>query len=514
MRFNLKSVYLCLLLGVTLFTTGRLVHPVHAQTTTATPPVLSVEALGNATYLSAYAEGGEVTLQDGQSVVAAGTMDEEHVTLTGYLAYGDLTGDDTEEAAVLLETNTAGTAVFYELAVLVAEDGQPRNVATTLVGDRIILSDLRIEDGQVVIEITAHGAGDADCCPTHDQRVTYTLAEDELSLVAEEALAEAEPAGVFTPDADPTVATLALGGTDAFWLDPTMVSLHSGAVTSAGVDASTLGRGCGGTIDEHPDVVLNWTEDERVETLRIFFLSMGDPTLVVVTPAGDILCNDDLNPLMLDPYITLDKPAAGRYAIYLGSFAGKTTTPGFLVVTSQSLSPATLDIAQLFPREINPGVVGEPKPIDVLQIDAPLAATSTISLTETIAPVMATVVAGGELGAYEIELGNDLCTGFIAAAPTYRFDWAGNTRDLVLFFEGDADTTLVVRDPNGAFQCNDDADGAQNLNPYLDLEPIAGQYNVWVGSFAPTAAVTGTLTLATTTDLQPASLKSSEVKEK
>ena len=110
-----------------------------------------------------------------------------------------------------LETNTAGTAVFYKLAVFGAEDDQPRNVATTLVGDRIILSDLRIEDGQIVLEMIAHGPGDADCYPTHNQRVIYALGEGELSIVAEETLAEAEPAGIFTPDADPTVVTLALG---------------------------------------------------------------------------------------------------------------------------------------------------------------------------------------------------------------------------------------------------------------------------------------------------------------
>lgn len=510
MRFNGRSLLFCLWLLFALLMTWRASNPVHAQTTTDKPPVLTVEALRNATYYAAYAEGGEVTLQDGQWVTAAGTTDETQVTLTGYLAYGDLIGDEAEEAAVVLATNTVGTAVFYELAVFVAEEGQPLNSATLLVGDRILLSDLQIKDGHIVIEMTAHGPGDADCCATHNQRVTYALVEGELRVVAEEALDEAAPAGVFTPAADPTVATLALGGTETFWLDPTMVTLQSGAITGAGVDAGKLGRGCAGTINERPDVVLHWTADAYVDTLRIFFLSMGDPTLVVVTPSGDILCNDDLNPLVPDPYLTFAKPVAGRYAIYLGSFAGKTTTPGFLVVTSQALSPATLDIAQLFPREINPGAVGEPKPLAVLQIDAPLAPTATITLTETMAPVQAAVVASGELGAYEIALGNDLCTGFIAAAPTYRFTWEGDAEALALFFEGDADTTLVVRDPNGVFQCNDDADGAKNLNPALALAPIAGQYNVWVGSFAPTTAVTGTLTLATTTALQPAPLTSSE----
>lgn len=510
MNRNQKTTHLYLLLLIALLLSWGSNGTAHAQTADNQISTLGLTALGQATYQSAYAQDGQVMLENGSYVSATGTINEQQVTLTGYVAYGDLTGDDTEEAAVVLETNTPGTAVFYELAVLVEEEGQAVNVATTLLGDRIVLHDLRIAGGQLVVDLTTHGPGDADCCPTQEQRVTYALAADKLNLVAEETLAEVEPVGVFTPAADPTVATLTLGGADDFWLDPTLVSLHSGAISGTGVEASKLGRGCAGTINERPEVVLHWTEDAQVEELRFFFLSMGDPAMVLVTPTGDVLCNDDLNPLVLDPYLAITNPAAGRYAIYLGSFAGKTTTPGFLVVTSQDLSPATLDIAQLFPRTVNPGAVGEPKPIDVLQIDAPVAATPAMSLTQTTTPVTATVVAGGDLGAYEIELGNDLCTGFISAAPTYRFAWAGEAEDLVFFFEGDTDTTLVVRDPDGHFQCNDDADSAKNLNPYLDLPPIAGQYNVWVGSFAPATPVTGTLTLATTTDLQPAPLQSSE----
>jgi hypothetical protein len=510
MQAKSKLFKLCLLWLLTLLALGRPNGLVRAQSATDEPAALSLAALSNATYRSAYAEEGEVTLENGSYVVAAGASAEERVTLTGYVAYGDLTGDDIADAAAILETNTAGTAVFYELAVMVAEESQPVNVATTLIGDRVALQDLRIVAGQIIVDLTTHGAGDADCCPAHEQRVTYTLVNDQLSQVGEEVIVVAEPAGVFRPDTDPTVATLTLGGPNAFWLDPTLVSLHSGASTGPRVEASRLGRGCVGAINERPEVVLHWTAEERVEKLHLFFLSMGDPTMLVVTPAGDVLCNDDLNPLVLDPKLTIAKPAPGRYAIYLGSFADKTTTPGFLVVTSLNLSPATLDIEQLFPRKIHPGAVGEPKPIDVLQVDAPVAATSAISLTQATTPVTSTVVAGGELGAYEIELGNDLCTGFITAASTYRFDWQGEDQQLVLFFEGEADTTLVVRDPQGLFQCNDDADGARNLNPYLALTPIAGDYNVWVGSFAPKTPVTGTLTLATTKDRQPAPLQSSE----
>ena len=476
-------------------------RPTAAQSTIPETP-FSLEALGNTTYRNAYSATGEVTLENGQVTDETNRL---FVSLTGYVAYGDLTGDGVDEAAVVLVTNSGGTGNFYDLAVLVDDNGTLTNVATTLLGDRIALHDLAIVDGQISVDLTTQGPGDAACCPTLPVQRRYTLDGDTLTMSAEETKTSTATAGVFAPDADATVATLNLGGAN-FWLDPMLVSLHGGAVTGPAVRANTLGQGCAGTIDERPDVVLNWSADEAVATLRIFLLSMGDPSLVVVTPTGEIICNDDLNPLMLDPYLEVADPQPGRYAIYLGSFEGDVTTPGFLVVTSQELSPATLDLAQLFPHTVNPGAVAEPQPLDVLALDAEPMAAPSAPLTVATTPYTATVVAGGELGAYAIELDNDLCTGFIAATPTFAFDWAGEGEQLALFFAAAADTTLVVRDPNGAFQCNDDADDDANLNPYLDLPALAGRYTLWVGSFAPTTLVTGTLTIATDPDLRPTPL--------
>lgn len=470
-------------------------------------PSISFEALRNLTYLNEYSTDEQVTLENGQYEEDDGLL----VTLTGYVAYGDLNDDAVEDAAVVLETDTAGTGRFYELAVVIDEKGTLTNTATTLLGDRVQLNDVAIVDGQIIVDMITQGPGDAACCPTREVQQIYVLAEDALTLVSEEAVVaeDAAPAGAFSPESDPTAATLYMGGADAVWLDPMLVSVHSGSVTGAPVNASLLGENCTGTIDERPEVVLNWAADESVETLRIFFLSMGDPTLLVVTPDGEVLCSDDLNPLMLDPYLELTDPVAGRYAIYLGSFEGDVTTPGFLVVTSQAFNPATLDIAQMFPRTVNPGAVGEPLALDVLAVDSePTVAPPAEALDAEALPYTTTLVAGGELGAYNIELDNDQCTGFIDATPTFAFNWAGEADDLVLFFEADADTTLVVRDPAGAFQCNDDADGAQNLNPYLALTPMEGSYTVWVGGFEPTTLITGTLTIAGGTALQPAALPS------
>ncbi|MEZ4673940.1 MAG: hypothetical protein R2932_06810 [Caldilineaceae bacterium] len=504
---------LALLLALTL---GILPHTSQAQSDEGAPP-LSIETLGNLTYFTEYSAEDQVTLANGQYEEADPAVEGEGllVTLTGYIAYGDLNGDDVEDAAVVLESNTAGTGVFYDLAVVIDEEGTLTNVATTLLGDRVELTDLDIVDGQIVVEMITQGPDDAACCPTLAVEDLFALEDGALVLVEEEEMLNPATAeGIFSPEADPTTATLYMGGTDTLWLDPMLVSVHSGSVTGAPVNAGPLGDNCTGTIDERPEVVLNWDEDEAVETLRIFFLSMGDPTLLVVTPEEEVLCSDDLNPLMLDPYLEIASPTPGRYAIYLGSFEGEVTTPGFLVVTSQEFNPATLDLAQMFPRTINPGAVGEPLSLDVLELDGePQVAAPDEARNAESVPYTTTVVAGGELGAYNIELDNDQCTGFIDATPTFAFEWAGEADDLVLFFEADADTTLVVRDPEGAFQCNDDLDGATNLNPYLDLTPLEGSYTIWVGGFEPSTLVTGTLTIAGSAALQPAALPSSSAND-
>ena len=220
--------------------------------------------------------------------------------------------------------------------------------------------------------------------------------------------------------------------------------------------------------------------------------------MVVVTPSGDVLCSDDLNPRVLDPYLEIPNPPAGRYAVFVGSFENDATEPGFLVFTGHDLNPATLDVAQLVPREIDPAALGEPMAVDVLDTSGTPA---EVGAADT--PLRQEMVGGGDLEAFNIELDNHLCTGFISAAPTFSFEWSGEAEKLVLFFEADVDSTLVVRTPAGAYACDDDVHGALNLNPALELDPVAGTYHVWVGSFAADTPVNGTLTLAGAPGLEP-----------
>ncbi len=310
---------------------------------------------------------------------------------------------------------------------------------------------------------------------------------------------------------EPLVATVRLGGTDTLWLDPTFVSAISGAVNSEPLAASTFGDACTGTVAASPDVVLEWTEDATVDRLRIFFTSNGDSTLVIVTPDGYALCADDLNPLELDPMIDIANPESGSYAIYVGSFEGDAVEPGFLVFTSGDYSPATLDLAAFAPA-LNPEAAPVAIPLEVLNLsETPSADPASADLEAGFGIYSQEMTTAGSIAAFNIELGNDTCTGFIDSVPTFAFSFSGESEGLRAYFEGDHDATLVIRTPTGEFSCADDFGGAANLNPLVDFETTEGEYLVFVGSFAPGASISGTLTITEDLSAQPAALTAAEL---
>ncbi len=102
-------------------------------------------------------------------------------------------------------------------------------------------------------------------------------------------------------------------------------------------------------------------------------------------------------------------------------------------------------------------------------------------------PHSVTVQAGGTIDAAATQAGSS-CTGMIAQRPDYtlRYSRAGEL-PLYISATSDADTTLVVRLPSGAYVCDDDSAG--NLNPVVQIAtPANGRYQIWVGTFGDGSA--------------------------
>lgn len=489
----------------------------------------SFEQLANTTYLSEFGADGTVTLVDGryEAPAAEGSASDLTVELSEFVSEGDLDGDGVNESAVVLVSSGGGSGSFYQLAVLAAGGDGLVNVAAAPLGDRVKIISFTVEDGAVAVNMLTQGPEDPMCCPSYEVLRTYVLEGDELLLASEtEFGAQAPESPTLDPDAEPMTAQLRLGGGEGSWLDPMLVGVMSGvAAGGSSVDAASLDVECFGMLPATPDVVLEWTPDATVTTLRFFTLSAGDPVLAVATPAGELLCADDFSPLDLNPLLEVSEPKAGRYAIFVGAQEEQPAAPALLVITGGSADPATFALGQLFARHVPTDEAAAERAklatADVLTLDD---GPEPIEIAAGDAPLTTTVEAGGELAAFELELGNALCTGWVSAEPVARFAWSGEGEALNFFVESELDTTLLVRTPDGAWLCADDgmpvlADdaaaaeetedaeaGELSLNPQLILEPVEGIYAVWVGAFDAEVTAEATLTVSDDAALLPATL--------
>ena len=71
------------------------------------------------------------------------------------------------------------------------------------------------------------------------------------------------------------------------------------------------------------------------------------------------------------------------------------------------------------------------------------------------------------------------CLGFIDQVPNHILMLDTFFENLAIRVESRQDTTLIIRGPGGVW-CNDDREGS---NPAISGQWLAGDYQVWVGSY-------------------------------
>jgi hypothetical protein len=117
-----------------------------------------------------------------------------------------------------------------------------------------------------------------------------------------------------------------------FTPDPYTLSLTPGGSN----DASTVDATCTGQVGSAPDVDLYYTSGNL--PLYIYVQSGDDTTLVINTPDGDWICDDDAG-AGLNPGVSFKAPESGRYDIWVGRFG-------------DAGGSATLNISEVqFPRD-------------------------------------------------------------------------------------------------------------------------------------------------------------------
>jgi heat shock protein HslJ len=148
--------------------------------------------LKNGTYRGVYPEA--VTLvqgrYEGPAFTEGGASRPTVTFLEDALAYGDVTGDGRADAVVLLAEDSGGSGTFVYLALVAGAAGGPVEGDATLLGDRVQVASLMVEDNRVAVGMVQHGPGDPACCPTQEVIKTFESRDGRLVEVSTEVVQE------------------------------------------------------------------------------------------------------------------------------------------------------------------------------------------------------------------------------------------------------------------------------------------------------------------------------------
>jgi len=100
-------------------------------------------------------------------------------------SYGDLNGDNSEEAIVLTTCNTGGTGNFTQGFIYTMKDGKPVLFTKVPGGDRAEggLRTTRVDNGQLVVEANDPGPTGGSCCPEFIITTRYDVNTGKLKQV-------------------------------------------------------------------------------------------------------------------------------------------------------------------------------------------------------------------------------------------------------------------------------------------------------------------------------------------
>lgn len=365
------------------------------------------------------------------------------------------------------------------VAVIAFAQSQSARAATAIPGG----------SAAVVLAQDDGSADDDDAATDDDDAATDDSADADA---AAETGTDTAAAATFTP---PVKAFAAVDLNAGFLLDPYLLRVLGGGLQSA----ADLDAACTGYVPAAPNVTLNWTGTSDV--LSIFIYSDADPVLVIETPDGEFLCNDDAGALVLDPLVTIDAPAEGSYNIYVGSAEAGDFHTGFLVLTELIADLGSLDLTPLLDRR-----------------DAPIIDTQAIAaaLNYDITPIFgsveigpgfdtveAIVAGGGAIPIHNLPFVDETCAGFASVVPSYAFTWSGNGSGLTVFLEAQADAALVIRTPDGEIVCSDNV-SADNFNPSVDIpNPTEGEYDIYIAAPTFNDVIPGVLTITAEPNAAP-----------
>ena len=94
--------------------------------------------------------------------------------------FGDFSGDNVDDAAIIVSYNTGGSGGFYSLCAVVGTSGNPVVTDPIFLGDRVGIKSLKIESGKLFLNIIKHKPSDPSCCPSVPVTLTYWVENGKL----------------------------------------------------------------------------------------------------------------------------------------------------------------------------------------------------------------------------------------------------------------------------------------------------------------------------------------------
>jgi hypothetical protein len=152
-------------------------------TPTSQPKASILDALPNAKYQIELASTGTAQLKDGlyEEEAAPGSATKTRIQLGKIQAVGDVNGDGFEDALVTLVVDPGGSGTFTYLALVLNQDGNPKPLAAVLLGDRIIVKSLALQNSNVeVTMLTRKPDEPMSAEPTVEMKRIYNLINNQL----------------------------------------------------------------------------------------------------------------------------------------------------------------------------------------------------------------------------------------------------------------------------------------------------------------------------------------------
>jgi len=128
----------------------------------------------------------KVTVKKGEFTIPKG--DDQMYFTVDQATYGDLTGDQNEEAIILTVCNTGGTGQFSEGFIYGLKEGKPELLSRIEGGDRAYggLRSAKAESGTLIVQRNDAGETGGACCPEFVVTTKYKLEGNDLKQIGGE----------------------------------------------------------------------------------------------------------------------------------------------------------------------------------------------------------------------------------------------------------------------------------------------------------------------------------------